>query len=400
MNDTQLDRLLADASPYYDDEVRSLTLNRADADLLAEIVDVSNASAHEGLRLEAVVGRPTRSVLSRARVITTAAACLMLVIGLAVWQANGSDGPSSAPATTPVVTTTPPVPGPQLSWPPRILLDDSWTATYADEDPTDAYGEIQFVRAGDNVSVTWRPDQANLETYTDSASMTVETDAEVLGRPALVITYLGADPPEGVTAPTVPVTATYGAIIPVDDGTIEVALELQRDANLEGTLASLRAADTTTWEAALPARTVTPEERPEAVTQILTGIPIPAELDVRPLALQPVYSDQYQLVAYVTGATMCGGLDVWFTANDDGDTDGAQAAAAALATSRDWAALNDIADEGAWPDWIWANADAINGDTPDTEVGPGGVPTRLSAANSGCNRFWTGDSLPPDASTP
>ncbi len=92
MNDTQLDRLLADASPYYDDEVRSLTLNRADADLLTEIVDLSSGSAHEELRLEPVGGGPARSVLSRTRVITTAAAWMMLIIGLAVWRANGTTG--------------------------------------------------------------------------------------------------------------------------------------------------------------------------------------------------------------------------------------------------------------------------------------------------------------------
>jgi hypothetical protein len=105
--------------------------------------------------LEPVAGSPTGRLLSRTRVITTAAACMALVISLAVWRANGNDGPSSAPSTTPTVTNAPPVRGPQLLWPPRVLLDDSWTAIYADEDPTDGYGEIQFVRAGDGSSRPW-----------------------------------------------------------------------------------------------------------------------------------------------------------------------------------------------------------------------------------------------------
>ena len=97
---------------------------------------------------------------------------------------------------------------------------------------------------------------------------------------------------------------------------------------------------------------------------------------------------------------LCGWLDVWFTTVDADDAEGAQAAADGLATSRDWDALKEILGEGGWPEYVWAYADAINGDTPEIEVGPGGVPTRLSAANSGCNRFWIGASLPPEASLP
>lgn len=388
MNDTKLDRLLADASPYTDTEVCALQFSRGDAELLGEVVGAQLAGSDE-LELELAADTRSRNWPGSARVITVAATAALVVTGFAVWRVNGTDSSSGSAAT--VADTSAPVSNTGLSWPPRILLDDSWTAVYADEDPTSGFGEIQFVRGMDGVSITWGPHTTpDPEIYGDGSGPMEERDVNVLGRVSLSIDE------SVVQTGTVPQTSRHRVIVPVDQGTIQIQVSVQRADILDGVLSSIQSVDIASWVAALPARTVTPAQRPGAVAQILAGVPLPDGFDTASLGASPVYSDRYQLVAYVISAAVCGWLDVWFTAKDNNESIGEHAAAEALATSREWPALVEIAPEGGFADVMWEHADAVNGDG----MLPSGTRLdRLYAANTGCNRFWT-DSLPPDASVP
>jgi hypothetical protein len=61
-------------------------------------------------------------------------------------------------------------------------------------------------------------------------------------------------------------------------------------------------------------------------------------------------------------------------------------ASAALATSRDWPMLLEIADQGGWSDELWLHADAVNGGE-GVMTGNGPVPPTRDEANSalGCS---------------
>jgi hypothetical protein len=72
-------------------------------------------------------------------------------------------------------------------------------------------------------------------------------------------------------------------------------------------------------------------------------------------------------------AVACGWFDVWLATEPVGDAVPHDAALAAIATSRDWSMLNEIADQGGWSEAIWGLADhglhldVTNGATATTD---------------------------------
>lgn len=120
-----------------------------------------------------------------------------------------------------------------------------------------------------------------------------------------------------------------------------------------------------------------------AVDEILVGVPIPEGLDPATLALGDV--DHYQAVVQLTATVVCRWLDQWFVGEEIGDQALRDEAAAALATAREWPALNDIAEQGAWHTVVWQWADAVNGGE-GIASGGGPQPPSRDAANAalGC----------------
>lgn len=74
--------------------------------------------------------------------------------------------------------------------------------------------------------------------------------------------------------------------------------------------------------------------------------------------------DRYQLAATVTGTVAFAWLDVWRAARDAGDDTGVEESVDAMATSHDWAILQEVAPEGGWSDEVWIYADAMPTDDP------------------------------------
>ena len=150
------------------------------------------------------------------------------------------------------------------------------------------------------------------------------------------------------------------------------------------TVAGAQVVDLATWEASLPDNVVGPSAQLEAVAALLADVPVPAGFDAPELD-DGSTNDRYQLIAHVSGAVTCAWLDLWFTGAETGDAAMQADAAAALATSREWPMLVEIADQGGWSDQVWLHADAVNGGEGVT-TGAGPVPPTRDEANSalGC----------------
>jgi hypothetical protein len=64
----------------------------------------------------------------------------------------------------------------------------------------------------------------------------------------------------------------------------------------------------------------------------------------------------------VVGAVSCTWIEQWVAARRGGDASAAAEAVTAMAGSRDWAVLREMAPEGAYPSVVQEYADAIAGD--------------------------------------
>jgi len=68
--------------------------------------------------------------------------------------------------------------------------------------------------------------------------------------------------------------------------------------------------------------------------------------------------DRYQLGAKVAGSVACRWIERWIGADAAGDTQAAQQAIDAMATSRRWAILVEMDADGDYPEALWELADA------------------------------------------
>jgi len=112
------------------------------------------------------------------------------------------------------------------------------------------------------------------------------------------------------------------------------------------------------WRQSLPKDVVLPDARPDAVAQLLDGVPLPAGLDRAGLDSGPAAST-YDLAADVYGRVACAWIETWGAARTASDTTGMQAAAAALAGSHDWPGLAATTSHGAYAEVLWDLADRV-----------------------------------------
>ena len=136
----------------------------------------------------------------------------------------------------------------------------------------------------------------------------------------------------------------------------------ERDAFIDDAL-TVTSTDRATWENHVAGHAITPSERPAAVAEILADIPAPPGFDPRPIASEDVAQSRFQLITRVTSAVWCGWASLWDEALSAGNNDLAATASTALASSVDWDALVETADEGGWADSLWdASARVADGD--------------------------------------
>lgn len=333
MTDEQLDELIASTASISDEQLAGLPLDAPAAQLLEEIM---STAVIEGIRSEyrrpEYRGRGTRrlAVAATAAVFIGAIGVLFALIG------GGSDPAWAAPLVEFAESS------------PQLLLDqDGWEVSRADH-YGDGEGEMTFVNGDQEADLFWRADpyEGWASDRANSAAR-IETRT-VLGHQAQIAQYEGSN--------------DYTALWPESDRTIEFRSAADSFAGFVDLLEGLERVDVNTWLSAMPDSVIQGTDRGAVLQEMLAGVPIPDGLDISQLESIGGISDRYQLGAQVTGAVGCAWAEQWVAARATGDTNAAATAVTAMSTSHDWAILEEMSNQGAWPQIFWMVADGMAGD--------------------------------------
>jgi hypothetical protein len=128
-------------------------------------------------------------------------------------------------------------------------------------------------------------------------------------------------------------------------------------------VATVREVDQETWLAALPAGTVTPEDRAAAVEATLAELPVPDGLDVDALIATGTANDAHSVELEVTNAVICGWVQQWVDGTASGDSAAVDEATGAMTSSREWPPLIETAS-GTMREFVWDVADAMAAGLP------------------------------------
>jgi len=258
--------------------------------------------------LETGTGRgPRRAALGLAAVAVLAA---LLVAGS--WlRGGGGTHPEFAAAAVRVAEAN-----------PRLLVTAAgWKITRADEFEIDS-GELTFSDGSHRFDVHWYPARSYEQYLRDRATVSDPERGSLLGQTATTVEYT---PEEYAT-----MLSPQGSVF------VEVRGQLGSRAAYVGILDSLRAVDVDTWLAAMPASTVRPEARSEAVDQLVQGMPLPPGFDAGALKSGASIADESTLAVKVGNAIACGWVESWIAARAAGDRAAAERAVEAMADSSDW----------------------------------------------------------------
>ncbi len=364
MRSRDLNRLVAQASPIRDADLAELDFERAEAELIGEIIASPGGSDHPELTPEPE--RRSQRVLARWPALSVAAVALAFIIAFATFGVFRNDSqPVFAASAIKVAETN-----------PRLLMTASgWSVTRADEF-TAAQGEMTFSNGPDEVDLFWRP-AGQYQSYLRDrqADSNDRTEIAFLGRPATMFTYTDTAAGKGPSFDTIvsPDGKTFVEIRAAELGSEDVYRQL---------LDSFEHTDVNTWLSAMPPSVVQPSDRAATVDEMLKGIPLPPGFDASALKRGDTVSDRYQLGARVAGSIACQWLDRWTEGLAKGDHAEVQQAKDALATSHDWPILQEMDKQGDYPEAIWDFAkDRLGGS------GMGRNTTHNYNPSLGCNSF-------------
>jgi hypothetical protein len=145
-----------------------------------------------------------------------------------------------------------------------------------------------------------------------------------------------------------------------EDGfVLELRASVPDEAAFEDRLGWLTKVDSQTWLAAMPAKVVKAADHGAAVREMLKGIPVPSNFSPSRVPDTGLTTDRYQVGAAVTGTVSCLWFRQWGDARRTGDSAAEAEAERAMATSRHWPILREMAKEGAYPEAIWELAEAM-----------------------------------------
>jgi hypothetical protein len=134
---------------------------------------------------------------------------------------------------------------------------------------------------------------------------------------------------------------------------LELKAAVPDQAAFEERLGWLTKVDSQTWLDAMPAKVVKAADHDAAVREMLKGIPVPGDFSPSRVPDEGLTTDRYQVGAAVTGTVSCLWFRQWGEARRTGDGRAAAEAERAMATSRHWPILREMAKEGAYPETIW-----------------------------------------------
>jgi hypothetical protein len=381
-NPVSADELRADMSPEQHRAAlrRAIEAGETGRDL-AE--DVRVPGSRRGV-LGTVRSRPGTTFGLGAALACAGIAAIALLLG------GGSAGPGNRPAfaagAVEVAETN-----------PRVLVGaPGWTVTRADEFEPD-HGSMEFSDGENRLTLDWTrvpadypvPEFSGPQAYLpeldqwyripiacaggkgviDCRVFERNTEISVLGRPAILAEHQTVRPGRSTT--------NSFTVYPSPEGRTHLTIyaNLVSREQLLDVLDSLYRTDVESWLAALPPRVVEPLERPEVVDEMLEGVPIPASVDVDELKNEASAATRYQLGAAVTGAVACGWLDQWAGAVESGDAATAEEAVAAMSTSREWAILEEMNEQGGWSQTVWEYAREMRRDDRQALLGTAGTET-------------------------
>jgi hypothetical protein len=242
---------------------------------------------------------------------------------------------------------------------PRLLLADSgWTVTDLNQEYADQ-GEMTFASAGRTLDMEWNSPAASF-----FGPITGRAGQIVTGSPLMVDGHhalAGAVPGQADTGPRY-----FAALWTVGHLGIEVRGKFANLVEFEAVVRTLHRVSVFTLLAALPPSVVTSTGRKATVAKMLADIPQPKGFSSSKLTDSSLLLDRYQLGAKVTSAVSCSWLGQWLHGNHAERL----RASAAMATSRHWAILREMAPEGGWSQAIWEAADNMNG-VPMRGLAPG-----------------------------
>jgi hypothetical protein len=132
-------------------------------------------------------------------------------------------------------------------------------------------------------------------------------------------------------------------------------------AAFEERLGWLTKVDPQTWLDAMPAKVVKAADHDAAVREMLKGIPVPSTFRPSRVPDEGLTTDRYQVGAKVTGTVSCLWFRQWGEARRTGDKAAVVEAEKAMATSKHWRILREMAKEGGYPEVVWELAAAMPG---------------------------------------
>ncbi len=144
-----------------------------------------------------------------------------------------------------------------------------------------------------------------------------------------------------------------------DGHVLELRAAVPDLAAFEERLAWLTKVDSQTWLDAMPAKVVKAADHDAAVREMLKGIPVPDSFKPSRVPDTGLTTDRYQVGAAVTGTVSCLWFRQWGEARRTGDRAAAIEAEKAMATSKRWSILREMAKDGAYPQLIWELAAAM-----------------------------------------
>jgi hypothetical protein len=121
----------------------------------------------------------------------------------------------------------------------------------------------------------------------------------------------------------------------------------------------LNRVDSQTWLDAMPAKVVKAADHDAAVREMLKGVPVPKGFTPSQIPDEGLTTDRYQVGASVTGIVSCLWFRQWGEARRAGDSRAEAEAEKAMATSKHWAILHEMAKDGAYPETVWQLAAAM-----------------------------------------
>jgi hypothetical protein len=343
-DDPELDALLRACDPVREDAMQSVAASSASTDL-------RNTIAHTAT-VTATATQPRRRYLRPAVLAAAAVVVTAVALGITLIRPSTSESAYGAELVRFAENS------------PRLLVGvDGWRVTRADEED-ERTGEMSFNAGTQSLDIFWVGGATSKDS--DKFDMTPAGYAEIDGSRAYVGYYGTGDDKE------------FEAIWSVDDQALDARGAFPTKADFLAVATTLHRVDVDTWLSALPASVIDPASRAATVERMLADVPQPAGFDLSDLTISAQVSDRYQLGAKVIGAVSCAWIHQWA----HGTAAERQAASEAMATSRQWAILNEMQADGDYPKVVWEIADAMNG--KPLKITPGQTLEEWSQPALGC----------------